>query len=44
MLDLLIHNASLADGRRGMSVAVQEGRIVEVTPGLQAPAHERVDA
>jgi cytosine deaminase len=27
-----------------MSVAVQGGRITEVTPGLQAPAHEVVDA
>ena len=25
-------------------MAVQDGRIVEVTPGLQAPAHEAVDA
>ncbi|HMA09484.1 MAG TPA: amidohydrolase family protein [Ramlibacter sp.] len=44
MLDLLITNASLPDGRTGMSVAVQAGRIVEVTPGLCAPAHETVDA
>ncbi|MEI6620031.1 MAG: amidohydrolase family protein [Betaproteobacteria bacterium] len=44
MLDLLIHNATLSDGRSGMSVAVEDGRIVEVSPGLQAPAHESVDA
>ena len=44
MLDLLIHNASLPDGRRQMSVAVQAGRITEVTAGLLAPAHETVDA
>ncbi len=44
MLDLLIRNASLVDGRRDMSVAVSAGRIVEVTPGLDAPAHERLDA
>jgi cytosine deaminase len=44
MLDLLIINASLPDGRTGMSVAVQDGRITEVTAGLQAPAHETVDA
>jgi cytosine/creatinine deaminase len=44
MLDLLITNASLPDGRTGMSLAVQAGRIVEVTPGLQAPAHEIIDA
>ena len=44
MLDLLIHNASLPDGRKHMSVAVRAGRIVEVAAGLQAPAHETVDA
>ncbi len=44
MLDLLVTHASLADGRRHMSVAVQAGRIVEVTEGLQAPAIETIDA
>lgn len=44
MLDLLVSNASLPDGRTGMSVAVRDGRICEVTPGLQAPAHEQLDA
>jgi cytosine deaminase len=44
MLDLLITNAALPDGRTGMSVAVQAGRIVEVAPGLAAPARETVDA
>ncbi len=44
MLDLLITHASLPDGRTDMAVAVQDGRIVDVAPGLQAPAHETVDA
>eukprot|EP01030_Chromulinospumella_sphaerica_P027169 gene27169-27409_t len=47
MLDLLIHNATLPDGRTNMSVAVQSGRITEVTPALTpeaAPAAEVVDA
>ncbi|MES2363147.1 MAG: amidohydrolase family protein [Pseudomonadota bacterium] len=44
MLDLLVKNATLPDGRRHMSVAVQNGRITEVTAGLDAPAHETVDA
>ena len=44
MLDLLVTHATLADGRTDVSVAVQGGRIVEVTPGLQAPAHETMDA
>jgi cytosine deaminase len=44
MLDLLIHNASLPDGRSHASVAVVGGKIVEVSLGLQAPAHETLDA
>ena len=44
MLDLLITNATLPDGRTGLCVAVQGGRIAEVAPGLQAPARETVDA
>src|SRR3954465_3126875 len=38
MLDLLITNATLPDGRTGMSVAVQDGRITEGTPELHAAA------
>ncbi len=44
MLDLLITNATLPDGRTGMSVAVQGGKIAEVTAGLAAPAAQSVDA
>ena len=44
MLDLLVHNAALPDGRTDMSIAVQDGRIAEVTAGLDAPAHEKLDA
>ncbi len=44
MLDLLIHNAALPDGRTQISVAVQDGRIVDVAPGLMAPALETIDA
>jgi len=44
MLDLLIHNASLPDGRTAMSVAVQGDQIVAVAAGLQAPAHQTLDA
>src|SRR5205085_2012146 len=40
MLDLLITNAALPDGRTGMAVAVHDGRITEVTQGLQAQAAE----
>jgi hypothetical protein len=44
MLDLLVTHATLPDGASDMSIAVQDGRIVEVAPGLQAPAHETLDA
>ena len=44
MLDLLVTHASLPDGRTDMSIAVQDGRIVETTAGLAAEAHETVDA
>ncbi|MDO9113075.1 MAG: amidohydrolase family protein [Polaromonas sp.] len=46
MMDLLITNAALPDGRTGMSIAVQNGKITEVTEGLIASAQsaETVDA
>lgn len=44
MLDLLIQNATLPDGRRQMSVAVRDGKIVEVSAGLDVAAHQKVDA
>jgi len=46
MLDLLITNATLPDGRQNMSVAVQAGKIVQRAEGpiAGAQAHETVDA
>lgn len=44
MLDLLIQNATLPDGREHMAVAVQEGKIVEVSQALSASAHNIIDA
>lgn len=47
MLDLLIHNARLPDGRTRMGVAVQDGRITAIEEGLSpaaAPAVQEVDA
>ena len=46
MIDLLITNAALPDGRTGMSIAVQNGKITEVTEGpiTGARALETVDA
>ena len=42
MLDLLISNANLSDGRRGVDIAVRDGRIVEVAPGIRAEAREKL--
>jgi cytosine/creatinine deaminase len=44
MLDMLITNATLPNGQTDMSVAIQNGKIVELAQHLQAPAHETVDA
>ncbi|MFT4190084.1 MAG: amidohydrolase family protein [Comamonas sp.] len=44
MLDLLITHATLPDGRTDMAVGVQDGRITEVAPHLQAPAAQTLDA
>jgi len=44
MLDLLIQNATLPDGRTQMSVAVQDGKISDIAPSLVAPAHQTLDA
>ncbi len=45
MLDLLVTNSTLPNGRTGMCIAVQNGRIVEVAPHIDATsAHEVLDA
>ena len=44
MLDLLVRNATLPDGRTGISLAVQDGRFVEIAAGLDAPTHALLDA
>ncbi|HUD34955.1 MAG TPA: amidohydrolase family protein, partial [Variovorax sp.] len=44
MLQLLVRDAALPDGRTGMSIAVRDGLIVEVAPGLDAPALRTLDA
>ena len=47
MLDLLVRNATLPDGRRHVGLAVSGGRFVEVREGLDekaAPAREVLDA
>src|SRR6478735_8519304 len=44
MLDLLITNATLPDGRTGMSVGVENGKIATVAAGFSAPANDTLDA
>ena len=44
MLDLIVRNATLADGRRGIDVGVEAGRIAAVAPHLQAEAGQTIDA
>ena len=44
MLDLIIRNANLPDGRAGLDIAVENGLISEVAPALAARAHREIDA
>ncbi|WP_010139374.1 amidohydrolase family protein [Oceanicola sp. S124] len=44
MFDLLIRNATLPDGTAGVDIAVKDGKIAEVAPGITAEAGEVVEA
>ena len=44
MLDLIIRNANLPDGRSGIDIAVQGGKIAEIAPNIAATAGEEIDA
>jgi cytosine deaminase len=44
MLDLLIRNANLPDGRTGVDIAVANGLIADVAPALEARAQREIDA
>ena len=44
MLDLLITNANLPDGSKRQSIAVRDGKIVEVSPSIPAEATQTLDA
>jgi len=44
MADLLLRNVSLPDGRTGVDVLVDAGRIVNVSPRINADARETIDA
>lgn len=43
MLDMLVRNVVLPDGRSGMDIAVKDGTIVQVDSAIQAPAHREID-
>ena len=44
MLDLLIRNANLPDGKKGIDIAIENGFIVQVGPKLDAQATREIDA
>jgi cytosine deaminase len=44
MLDLIIRNANLPDGRTGIDIGIVDGLIKEVKPGLDASAAREIDA
>ena len=44
MADLLLRNVSLPDGRTGVDVLVDAGRIVNVSPRINADARETIEA
>jgi cytosine deaminase len=44
MLDLLIRNANLPDGKKGIDIAIENGSIVQVGPKLDARATREIDA
>jgi len=43
-MDLVIRNASTPDGRHGIDIAVDQGRIAAVAPALQAKGAREIDA
>jgi cytosine deaminase len=44
VLDLVVRNGNLADGRTGVDIGIEAGRIVAVGPQLTAPTRETLDA
>jgi cytosine deaminase len=44
MLDLIIRNANLPDGRQHMDIAIDKGFIAEVGSGIEAKAAREIDA
>src|SRR5687767_4979832 len=44
MLDLIIRGANLPDGRQGIDIGIQSGKIASVEPALKASAGQEIDA
>lgn len=44
MFDLLIRNATLPDGRKGCDIAIRDGRIAAVEPGIDGESAATIDA
>ena len=44
MLDLIVRDATLPDGASGQDIAVKDGLIAEVAPGIEAEAAQTIDA
>ncbi|WP_163878063.1 amidohydrolase family protein [Rhizobium laguerreae] len=44
MFDLIVRNANLPDGRKGIDIGIQGGKIVAIESNLQAQAKEEIDA
>ncbi|TBC87954.1 cytosine deaminase (plasmid) [Rhizobium leguminosarum] len=44
MFDLIVRNANLPDGRKGIDIGIQGGKIIAVEHNLQAQAGEDIDA
>ena len=44
MLDAIIRNANLPDGRKAIDIGIQSGRIAAVQPQIEAQARETIDA
>ncbi|ANG64448.1 cytosine deaminase [Marinobacterium aestuarii] len=43
MLDMLVRNLNLPDGRKGIDIAIKDKRIVEMAPAIQASASIEID-
>lgn len=43
MLDMLVRNVNLPDGRKGVDIAINDGKILEVATGIQSRAVTEID-